>query len=85
MSDQAAATRGIEPHQEVPMVIHHREAGDGEELSQFVEPLREPSLVVEGSFGEQGGASDAAGAAVLPAGDGGVDEMGTGDGHEQVS
>jgi len=68
---------GIEPHQDVQMIIHNREPADcdREDARKFPQPIVDPELAVAGAFTvtEQESAADAADDAVVPAGDGGID------------
>jgi hypothetical protein len=65
----------VDAHEHV--VIHDREPadGNGEDLGKLFESSVDPFFAVDGTFGEQEGASDAAGDAVVSAGYGGVDQM----------
>ena len=65
------------------MVVHHSEAahGDGEDLSKFFEPMFDPGFAVEGPLSQQEGLPHGASDAVVPAGYGGIDEVGAGDSH----
>jgi hypothetical protein len=53
----------VDPYEQVQVVIHDREAadGNGEDLGKFFESAVDPFFAVERSFAEQEGASDAAG------------------------
>ena len=65
------------------MVIHDREPADGhrEDFRKFLEPIFDPVLAVVLPFPEQEGAPDTARDAVIPAGYGRIDQMGTSDRH----
>jgi hypothetical protein len=68
------------------LVIQHRKTadGNGEDVRKFLKPAFDPRLAVLVFVPEQKRPAEAAGDAVIPASDGGVDEVGASDRHGRI-
>ena len=78
-SDQSLADVGVEAHQHVQVIVHHRKAADrhGEDSRKFLQATLDPILAATRSLAlpKQERATHTACNAVIPAGHGRIDEM----------